>query len=140
MKGNHMEVQVSHTGGAEFVVEARGKRLVCDQPLENGGADAGMTPPELLLASLGTCAGYYALQYLRARKLPEDGLAVHVEADKAATPARLGRFRIELMVPAVEPRHEEGLQRAMRSCLIHNTLHGNPDIDMAVRMTATMPV
>jgi organic hydroperoxide reductase OsmC/OhrA len=28
-----------------------------DQPVENGGHDEGMTPPELLLASLGSCAG-----------------------------------------------------------------------------------
>ena len=33
-------------------MEARGHRLVCDQPRENGGADAGLTPPEFLLASL----------------------------------------------------------------------------------------
>ena len=113
---------------------ARGHELLCDQPHENGGADGGMTPPELMLASLGTCAGYYALQYLKARKLPQTGLSVRVEAEKASAPARLGKFRIELTTPVLEARHEEGLLRAVRSCLIHNTLHERPEVETAVRM------
>jgi uncharacterized OsmC-like protein len=129
-----MEVQVRHTQGAEFLATTRGHELVCDQPRENGGGDAGMTPPELMLASLGTCAGYYALQYLKARKLPNDGLRVRVLAEKASAPARLGKFRIELTAPAIGTRHEEGLLRAMRSCLIHNTLHGTPEVETVVRM------
>jgi putative redox protein len=60
---------VKPTGnGVQLEAEARGHRLLSDQPLSNGGDDAGMTPPELMLASLGTCAGYYALQYLRSAR------------------------------------------------------------------------
>lgn len=129
-----MEVQIRHTQGVEFLATTRGHEFVCDQPRENGGGDAGMTPPELMLASLGTCAGYYALQYLQARKLPNDGLLVRVEAEKASAPARLGKFRIELTAPAVGPHHEEGLLRAMRSCLIHNTLQRAPEMETVVRI------
>ena len=39
-----------------------------------------MTPPELFLASLGTCAAYYAAEYLNARDLPADGLEVYGDA------------------------------------------------------------
>ena len=39
-----------------------------------------MAPPEFLLASLGTCADFYAAQYLRARSLPAEGLTVKVVA------------------------------------------------------------
>lgn len=52
-----MELTAEYLGGSKFAAEARGHRIICDQPVENGGADAGMTPPELLLASLATCAG-----------------------------------------------------------------------------------
>ena len=129
-----MEVQMRHTEGAAFVVSARGHEIMCDQPRENGAGDGGLTPPELLLASLGTCAGYYALQYLRARKLPETGLAVRVEAENAASPARLGRFAIHVDAPPLEARHEEGLLRAVRACLIHNTMHASPEIATIIHM------
>src|ERR1043166_7602554 len=58
-----MEVSASYGGGVRFEIAARNHRVICDQPPENGGADAGMSPPEFLLASLATCAGYYAAQY-----------------------------------------------------------------------------
>ena len=65
-----MEIDIRHLGGVKFEAVTRGHRIICDQPVENRGSDSGMTPPELLLASLGTCAGFYAAEYLRARGLP----------------------------------------------------------------------
>jgi len=49
-----MEVLVEHLGGVQFAITARHHRIACDQPEENGGFDEGMTPPELLLAFLGS--------------------------------------------------------------------------------------
>jgi putative redox protein len=132
-----MHAHIRHLGGVRFEVEARDHRIVCDQPLENGGEDRGMTPPELLLASLGTCAGYYALQYLRTRSLATEGLAVRVSAEKENSPARLDRFRIEVETGELSTRHEEGLQRAVHSCLIHNTLLARPEITIEHRTTPT---
>ena len=127
-----MEVSVAYLGGAKFEVNARGHRVICDQPVDNGGADGGMTPPELLLASLATCAGYYAAEYLRARGLSADDLRVRVTAQKAPHPARLASFGIEVTAPGVDERHQAGLFRAVRACLIHNTLLGAPNIEIVL--------
>lgn len=127
-----MNMQVRYLDGVQFVAETRGHRLVSDQPLENGGKDRGMTPPEFLLASLGTCAAYYALQYLKTRKLPADGLMVNVTAEKAAQPARLGSFRIEVSVADLPESHLNGIERAVHACLIHNTLLHQPVIEVSV--------
>jgi len=120
-------------------VDARGHRAVCDQPRENGGLDEGMSPPEFLLAALATCAGYYAAQYLTARNLSAAGLSVRVNAEKAAQPARLGVFLIEVDAPPLEDqglaeRHQAGLLRAVKTCLIHNTLLAAPRIEVAVNV------
>jgi uncharacterized OsmC-like protein len=106
--------------------------VICDQPAGNGGSDDGMTPPEYLLVSLGTCAGFYAAQYLKARSLPHGDLEVKVSAEKAAQPARLGQFRIEVVVPGLDPQHEAGVLRAVKACLIHNTLIHAPAIETVV--------
>jgi putative redox protein len=39
----------------QFEIKTRTHSIVSDQPAENAGFDEGMTPPELLLASLGAC-------------------------------------------------------------------------------------
>ena len=127
-----MEVTIQHRGDVKFEASARGHRVICDQPLDNGGSDAGMTPPEFLLVSLGTCAGFYAVQYLKARSLAHGDLEVKVGADKATLPARLGQFRIEVIVPGLDPQHQAGVLRAVKACLIHNTLIHAPAIETVV--------
>ena len=127
-----MEVTAHYLGGSKFEVAARGHRVMCDQPLDNGGTDAGMSPPELLLASLGTCAGYYAAQYLNTRGLPAEDLKVRVSAEKAAQPARLDSFEIEVISAGLDERHQAGILRAVKACLIHNTLLGAPGIKVSV--------
>jgi putative redox protein len=81
-----MEVKVTHLNHMKFVIQSRSHSIICDQPMENGGEDSGMTPPELLLASLGSCAEFYALQYLKTRNLADGNVEVSVTADKLKQP------------------------------------------------------
>jgi uncharacterized OsmC-like protein len=127
-----MEVVAEHIAGVRFEIAARGHRMVCDQPKENGGEDTGMSPPEFLLASLATCAGYYAAQYLKTRSIVVEKLTVRVVAEKALHPARLGSFGIEVSAPGLDPAHEAGLMRAVKACLIHNTLMSPPKIEITL--------
>lgn len=134
-----MDLRVTYKGGVRFEAETRGHRIEIDQPITGGGQDRGMTPPELLLASLGSCAAYYAVEYLRARNLPVQGLEVKVHAEKATGPVRLGSFLIEVLVPELhEERHFEGVKAAVTKCLIHNTLLHAPSIEIAVLQPATI--
>jgi uncharacterized OsmC-like protein len=131
-----MEATVHYLDNARFEAVARGHRVLCDQPAESSGTDKGMTPPEYLLVSLGTCAGYYAVQYLRTRGLNADKLSLRISAEKAAQPTRLASFVVELEAPGVDPKHHDGLVRAVRACLIHNTLSQPPHIELRVHTAA----
>lgn len=134
-----MEARVELKAGVEFAVNIRGHRLVCDQPVNAGGGDQGITPPEFLLASLGTCAAYYAVEYLKARSLPAGGVQVRVRAEKALNPGRLSRFWIDVEAPGVsDDRHRDGVMRAVKRCLIHNTLLSAPAIDVSVHAPVTI--
>src|ERR1039457_4738939 len=106
-----MEITVEHLGALQFEIKARQHAIVSDQPPENGGHDEGMTPPELLLASLGSCAGFYAAQYLRKHKLATEGTRVRISADKLREPARVDNFRIEIETPVVlNEQHRAGVE------------------------------
>jgi putative redox protein len=128
-----METMAKFLGDCKFKVISGSHEIICDQPRDNGGDDAGMSPPEFLLASLATCAGYYASQYLKTRDLPAEGLQVRVTAEKAKQPARLAGFLIEVSVPGLEERHQAAILRAVKSCLVHNTLLERPSIEVAVQ-------
>lgn len=128
-----MEVRVEHLGGVQFEIRARQHRIACDQPAENGGFDEGMTPPELLLASLGSCAAFYTAQYLQKHGLASEGTVVQVSAQKAKNPPRINDFRIEVEVPReLDDEQRKGIEEAVRHCLIHNTLLNPARISLTV--------
>ncbi len=129
-----MEVTVEHLGALQFEIKARQHTILTDQPPENGGHDEGMTPPELLLASLGSCAGFYAAQYLRKHKLAVEGTRVRVTADKLKDPARIDNFRIEVEAPtALTEQQRAGVEDAVHHCLIHNTLLQAPSMTIEIK-------
>jgi uncharacterized OsmC-like protein len=130
-----MEVKITHLDQVKFAIQARSHSILCDQPAENGGEDSGMTPPEFLLAALGSCAAFYAVQYLKTRDLALSGVEVSVSAEKLKQPPRLGNFRIIIVCPVpLTEAHREGMMRAVHACLIHNTLLTPPQI--AIELTA----
>ncbi len=130
-----MEVKITHLDHVKFAIQSRSHTIVCDQPVENGGEDSGMTPPELLLASLGSCAAFYAVQYLKTRNLAQSGVEVSITAEKLKQPARLGNFLIHVVspVPLTEVQ-TEGLMRSVHACLIHNTLLTPPEVKIELEI------
>jgi putative redox protein len=128
-----MNVRVSHLQRAQFSIQSRSHQILCDQPTDNSGDDQGMTPPELLLASLGSCAAYYAAEYLRTRKLADTGVEVNVTADKLKHPARVGNFRVEVTSPvALTEDQRAAMLRVVHQCLVHNTLMVPPEMSIEV--------
>ncbi len=129
-----MEVKVVHLDQVRFSIQARKHTIISDQPAENGGQDTGMTPPELLLASLGSCAAFYAAQYLKVRKLAENGVEVTVSAEKLKRPARIGDFLIHVRCPVpLTEEQKQGMLRSVHQCLVHNTLTTSPQV--AIELT-----
>ena len=106
-----MELKVTQIDGVKFAVETRTHAILCDQPAE------------LLLASLGSCAAFYAVQYLKTRNLADSGVEVSVTAEKMRQPGRLGNFRIQVVSPvALTEEQTEALMRSVHHCTVHNTL------------------
>ena len=130
-----MEVNIKHIGKTRFQIQAREHVIESDQPLENGGDDSAMTPPELLLAAMGACAAFYGMQFLLSRKLANNGLEIQVTAEKLLDPARLGNFVVNVKSPVTLTGDQKtAMQRSVHRCLIHQTMTSKPQIE--VRMCA----
>jgi putative redox protein len=129
-----IEVTIKHLGNVKFEVASGTHTLLCDQPESNGGRDEGMTPPDFFLASLGSCAAFYAVAYLKKKGLSQEGVAVRISADKVSAPLRLDKFKIEVQIPfALGEADRIGVDQAVHHCLIHNTLLHPPTIEIELQ-------
>ena len=128
-----MEITVEYLAAVQFEIRARQHTIISDQPESSGGFDERMTPPELMLASLGSCVGYYAAEYLRKKGLAREGTRVRVTANKVPGPARLDNFKIEASLPVLSGgEHRKGVEEAVHPCLIHNILLHPPAITIDI--------
>jgi putative redox protein len=128
-----MIVSVQKLGHSSFVIHARNHMLVSDQPELQGGTDAGMTPPELLLASLGTCVAYYVAEFCAARHLDCEA-GVTVRGEIMHNPGRIGAIDIDVTLPVnLSSERLNALLRTATHCTIHNTLTCPPEIRVQVQ-------
>lgn len=118
----------------QFEAAVRGHKIISDQPKESGGNDSGPTPPELFIASLGTCIGVYAVWYCQKHKIPYEGMKINLSWTKSKTPpARIDYIESHLSLPQGCPEeHKEGLLAQVEKCLVHNSIKQTPEIKIIV--------
>lgn len=59
-------------------VYAGGHFIYADEPTELGGTDEGVTPPALLLASLGSCTAITLRMYADRKNMPLEKIRIHL--------------------------------------------------------------
>jgi uncharacterized OsmC-like protein len=119
--------------GVQLEVDVRRHRLLVDQPVEEGGRDEGMTPIELLIASLGSCIGYFAVRFCQRHALATGGLRVDVTWDYAERPHRVGSMTAHVHLPlALEPATRERLQQVLEGCTVHRSFEIAPKISVRI--------
>ncbi|MGH9837389.1 MAG: OsmC family protein [Blastocatellia bacterium] len=64
---NDVRVKLAVAGGFRAKITAGNHTLVADEPESAGGTDEGMSPYELLLASLGACTAMTLRMYIAGR-------------------------------------------------------------------------
>jgi putative redox protein len=123
-------VKVSHENDFKFKVNCRDHEIVTDLPAA-GSKDAGPTPPELFIASLGSCIGIYVVDYCKRHNVPYKGMTVELGWEDAKAPLRIGSIVARVEMPEGIPQeHYEKLRRVAEMCKIHNTLTHTPSIKM----------
>ena len=128
--GDAQGMDVRFVAGEAYEVTVRGHQLLVDQPADAGGQDSAPTPTELFVASLATCVAFYAGRYLTRHGYSRDGLAVSVGYDMASDrPARVGRIRLTVRVPAgLPPQRWAALRAVVSHCTVHNSLASPPSV------------
>jgi putative redox protein len=128
-----MSLTVRFLSETEFEIICRNHRIVVDQPKSEKGTDKGMTPVELLNASLASCAAYYATTFLKRHMTDLTGLTVESTWQYTEDPHRIGAMQIRIVFPSSLTKAEkDGLLRTVDHCTVENTLKHVPSVTIDV--------
>jgi uncharacterized OsmC-like protein len=131
------EVLVQSTGRPrQQDVTAGTHRLVSDLPTEDGGADAGPGPYDLLLAALGACTSMTVEWAAQKHRLPLR--RVEVRLSQSRTPTGHLFRRSVLLEGDLDESQRAQLEKAAESCPVARTLSQQITIDTRVTIDRTV--
>jgi putative redox protein len=94
--------------------------------------NSGITPPDALLAGLGSCIGVYIRKYAEGAGLALSKFSVGVEAELSTdSPVRFKviKVSIDLQGFPLDERRQKALLEFIKNCPVGNTLKSNPVIE-----------
>ncbi|MGA7616442.1 MAG: OsmC family protein [Thermoanaerobaculia bacterium] len=126
-------MEITFPGGVAVEAHHRNHTVRTDQPAVAGGADSAMAPFDLFLASIGTCMGYYAVQFCLQREIPIEGLRLSVEPLRDPERKRVATLRIDLQLPEGFPeKYRSAILRAVDQCAVKRHILEPPEFEISL--------
>jgi putative redox protein len=129
------EIKIVFGGGLKVDAEYKGFTIRTDQPVHQGGGGTSPSPFDLFLASLATCAGFYALEFCQARKIPTGKLAVSMSTERGAASKMIEKVTIRIDLPPGFPeKYKDAIVRAVDLCTVKAHILRPPQFEIAARL------
>ncbi|MFH1063021.1 MAG: OsmC family protein [Candidatus Omnitrophota bacterium] len=126
-----MEVIVDYNGKMSFKAHCGPHQVMIDLPSASGGEGQAATPPQLFLSSLASCVGVYIASYCNNVGINTAGMQIKISAEKIQNPDRLDNMKVDVIMPNAElGKRRNAVLAVAKKCLIHNTIHNNPSVDI----------
>jgi len=126
-----MDIEVTFPGGVKVDASYKGFTIKTDQPKEAGGEGSAPNPFDLFLASLATCAGFFALSFCRDRKLSTEGLKFIQRMEHDEATHRVSKVSIEIILPKDFPdKYKGAIVKAAELCKVMKHVQKPPAFEI----------
>jgi ribosomal protein S12 methylthiotransferase accessory factor len=132
-----MIMEIGFPGGLKVDARFRDHRVTTDQPEKGGGTNTAPAPFEMFMASLGTCAGFYALRFCQQRNIDTSELGLTLETARDPESKKLESIDLHLALPPEFPeKYEKAIVRAIDQCAVKKVMADPPEIRTLVAVPA----
>src|SRR3990172_148464 len=126
-----MDMEITFAGNKRVGAEYKGFRIETDQPVEAGGDGTALSPFDLFLVSLGTCAGFFVLQFMQQRNLSTDDARVIMSTERDPETRLISKIKIDIKLPADFPeKYKAAVIRAGELCTVKRHLEQPPTFEI----------
>lgn len=132
MAGSELKVILGE--GLKVDVETKGFLIKTDQPVHQGGGGTAPSPFDYFLASIAACAGFYVLEFCRARKLATDGIRVIMTTERSAVSKMVEKVTIAVDLPVGFPeKYTAAVVKAIDQCTVKAHIVKAPAFEIVTR-------
>jgi len=124
-------IAVEFGDNVKIAAHLDGLSVPTDQSVKEGGDGTAPNPFQLFLASLATCAGYYAKQFCDKRAISTEGLGLSVRCEFAEKEYRIENIIYELTLPEGFPeKYVSAIHRAIDLCTVKRHVCNAPAFEI----------
>lgn len=124
------DMKITFPGNKKVSAQWHGFEIATDQPAPSGEGSAP-TPFDLFLASLGTCAGIFALGFVQSRGLSSEGLGIAVSFEVNPETHLLAKAVMKITPPKDFPaKYLPALIKSAEQCLVKRTMDNPPAFEI----------
>ncbi|MBN1259506.1 MAG: OsmC family protein [Anaerolineae bacterium] len=117
------KITTYYKGDMFFQTKVGNHMVDIDVPAGMGGKDRGPMPPELFVASLGSCIGAFVAQYCHNNGINADDMTVDISFDKVDNPTRLTNLKATVNLPRADcSKRVKAIERVAMHCPVHMTI------------------
>lgn len=124
-------MEITFEGNKKINASFHGFEIKTDQPESAGGNNSAPTPFDLFLASLGTCAGIFAVGFLQSRKLSTEGFKIKLSFDWDEASHLVKKVGMAVTLPKDFPQqYKPALIKSMELCTVKRHLTNPPEFEV----------
>lgn len=129
-----MEMTVTFPANKRVHAEFDDFTVETDQSVPRGGEGSAPSPFNLFLASIGTCAGFYALRFMQERNIDTQGALVRMTAGRDPETQMVTKISVEIQLPPGFPeKYRAAIVRAVDQCTVKRHLLQPPAFEVMTR-------
>jgi putative redox protein len=126
-----MEMQIYFPGGKRVYADYGPFTIETDQPSRSGGDESAPAPFDLFLASIGTCAGIYALGFMQQRGVDPEGSKVTMRTHFNPAVGLIDQIELEFKTPPNFPeKYRDAIIKSMELCAVKKHLQQPPNFSI----------
>lgn len=123
---NTTDLTITLPGGRRIDAQVGKHTVHTDQPLDNGGEDTAVSPFQLFLAAIGTCAGIFIQGFCAKRGIPTENIRVHQHNSYNEEGVLVG-VDLEVELPPDFPeKYREAVLRTVEGCSVKKAIQAQP--------------
>ncbi|UCC40393.1 MAG: OsmC family protein [Candidatus Aminicenantes bacterium] len=129
------EIKVTFPGGLRVNAEYKGRTIETDQPVYQGGEGSAPAPFDLFLASLATCAGFYAVAFCQKRGISTENASLVMKTERNPENKRIEKISFEIQLPAEFPeKYKSAVIKAVDTCSVKVHIQNPPQFETEVKI------
>lgn len=124
-------MKITFPSGLKVNADYHGFIHKTDQPEKSGGSNTAPSPLDFFLVSIGTCAGYYMVQFCRSRNIDTEGLELNQSHKYNPVTKLIEKINLKVTLPFGFPeKYKNAILKAAEQCTVKRHLENPPEIEI----------